>query len=213
MEVFLSMFREEMPEYICRLERKALAEEVPIIRRGTQDVLRYFLRTGKPAKVLEVGTAVGYSALFMRECLPESSRITTIEKVEMRLTEARKNFAAHDPDGRIRLLAGEAGEVLHGLAEAKDTFDFIFLDAAKGQYLSFLPDILAILAPEGILISDNILHEGDVLESRYAVTRRDRTIHGRMREYLQELTSHEQLETLCLPVGDGMTVSQKKKRA
>ncbi len=212
-EVFLDIFREEPPDYIARLEKEALAAEVPIIRRETRDVLRYFLRTEKPQRVLEVGTAVGYSALFMMECLPADSRITTIEKVEMRLVEARKNFAAYDPEGRIRLSAGEAGQILHDLAQKKESFDFIFLDAAKGQYLSFLPDILALLAPRGILLSDNIFHEGDILESRYAVTRRDRTIHSRMREYLQALTGNEQLETLCLPVGDGITVSKKKEKA
>lgn len=211
MEVFLDMFRTEPPGYIQELERYAKAEEVPVIRRGTRDVLRFMLRTEKPERVLEVGTAIGYSALFMSECLPEKSRITTIEKVEMRLVEARKNLAKYDTKHRIRLLEGDAAQLLHQLAEKKETFDFIFMDAAKGQYLNFLPDVLEILEPGGFLVSDNILHEGDVLESRYAVTRRDRTIHGRMREYLRVLTHHEQLETICLSIGDGMTISRKEE--
>ena len=210
MEVFLERFRQEPPSYIRVLEKQALAEEVPIIRRGTQDVLRFLLRTREPERLLEIGTAIGYSALFMKECLPEKSRITTIEKVEMRLVEARKNLAEYDKEGRIRLLEGEAAEKLHELVKKGETFDFIFMDAAKGQYLNFLPDVAALLTPGGLLVSDNIWHEGDVMESRYAVTRRDRTIHGRMREYLQAITHHEQLETICLPVGDGMTISQKR---
>ena len=209
MEVFLGKYRETPPAYIVELERQALADEVPVIRRGTRDVLRYLLRTGRPAQVLEVGTAIGYSALCMKEYLPETSRITTIEKVEMRLVEARKNLKKFDSEGRITLLEGDAADVLRGLVEQGKSYDFIFMDAAKGQYLNFLPDVLKLLSEGGTLVSDNILHEGDVLESRYAVTRRDRTIHGRMREYLQVLMDTEELETICLSIGDGMTISRK----
>lgn len=209
MEVFLGKYRETPPAYIVELERQALADEVPVIRRGTRDVLRYLLRTGRPAQVLEVGTAIGYSALCMKEYLPETSRITTIEKVEMRLVEARKNLKKFDSEGRITLLEGDAADVLRSLVEQGKSYDFIFMDAAKGQYLNFLPDVLKLLSEGGTLVSDNILHEGDVLESRYAVTRRDRTIHGRMREYLQALMDTEELETICLSIGDGMTISRK----
>ncbi len=211
-EVFLERYREQPPDYILELEKQALAAEVPIIRRGTRDMLRYLLRTLKPDKVLEVGTAIGYSALFMKECLPGNSSITTVEKVAMRLTEARKNLAEYDKEGRICLLEGDARTVLKDLVKKGKTYSFIFMDAAKGQYLNFLPDILALLESGGVLVSDNILHEGDVLESRYGVMRRDRTIHGRMREYLQVITQHEQLETICLPIGDGMTISTKKEQ-
>lgn len=209
MEVFLGKYRETPPAYIVELERQALADEVPVIRRGTRDVLRFLLRTGRPAQVLEVGTAIGYSALCMKEYLPETSRITTIEKVEMRLVEARKNLKKFDSEGRITLLEGDAADVLRSLVEQGKSYDFIFMDAAKGQYLNFLPDVLKLLSEGGTLVSDNILHEGDVLESRYAVTRRDRTIHGRMREYLQALMDTEELETICLSIGDGMTISRK----
>lgn len=209
-EVFLEKYRERPPHYIADLERKALETEVPIIRRGTRDMLRYLLRTRKPSRVLEVGTAIGYSALYMKECLPQTSQITTIEKVEMRLVEARKNFAAYDKEGQITLLEGDASEVLRRLAEVGQPFDFIFMDAAKGQYLNFLPAVRQLLARGGTLVSDNIFHEGDVLESRYAVTRRDRTIHGRMREYLQVLSDIAEWETICLPIGDGMTISYRK---
>lgn len=209
MEVFLGKYRETPPAYIVELERQALADEVPVIRRGTRDVLRFLLRTGRPAQVLEVGTAIGYSALCMKEYLPETSRITTIEKVEMRLVEARKYLKKFDSEGRITLLEGDAADVLRSLVEQGKSYDFIFMDAAKGQYLNFLPDVLKLLSEGGTLVSDNILHEGDVLESRYAVTRRDRTIHGRMREYLQVLMDTEELETICLSIGDGMTISRK----
>lgn len=211
MEVFLELFREEPPVYIQELERRAREDGVPVIRRGTRDVLRYLLRVKKPKQILEVGTAVAYSALFMKEYMPADAAITTIEKVDMRLREARRNLAEFDTEGKICLMEGDAADVLHELAEQKRQFDFIFMDAAKGQYLSFLPDIMDLLAQDGTLVSDNILHEGDVLQSRYAVTRRDRTIHGRMREYLEALTHHEKLETICLPIGDGITISTGKK--
>lgn len=211
MEVFLERYRKEPPKYIRELEQQALAAQVPIIRRGTRDMLRYLLCTEVPLRVLEIGTAIGYSSLYMKECLPATSHIVTIEKVEMRLVEARKNLQRFDPERRIQLLEGDAAEVLPQLVEQGKDYDFIFLDAAKGQYLNFLPDILELLAVNGTLVSDNILHEGDVLESRYAVNRRDRTIHGRMREYLQVLMNMTDLETICLPVGDGMTISRKIK--
>lgn len=209
-EIFFDTLRPEFPEYIGNLEKEALRDEVPVIRRGTRDLLRYLLRTKKPSRVLEVGTAIGYSALFMKECLPADSRIVTIEKVEMRLREARKNLKTYDPEGRIRLVEGDACEVLDRMAADGEMYDFIFLDAAKGQYLKFLSPIIKMLEPGGILVSDNILHDQDILESRYAVTRRDRTIHSRMREYLFTITHMEGLETICLSLGDGVTVSTKQ---
>ncbi len=208
-EVFFDTLRMELPAYITELEREAVRDEVPVIRRAVRDLLRYLLRVNRPKKVLEVGTAVGYSALFMKECLPAASRITTIEKVEMRLVKARENFEMYDREKRIRLVEGDACEKLVEMADREDSFDFIFMDAAKGQYLNFLPSILSILRPGGILVSDNILHDCDVLESRYAVKRRDRTIHARMREYLYTITHMEELETICLSLGDGVTVSTR----
>lgn len=210
-EVFFDSLRMELPDYIYRLEEEALRNEVPVIRRATRDLLRYLLRVNSPRNVLEVGTAVGYSALFMKECLPDTSCITTIEKVEMRLIKARENLARYDSGGQIRLLEGDACEVLKQLSERQDKYDFIFMDAAKGQYLKFLPYIMEILEPGGLLVSDNILHDCDILESRYAVTRRDRTIHSRMREYLYTITHMDELETICLSVGDGTAVSHRKK--
>lgn len=198
----------ELPEPLKSLEQKALESSVPIIRKGTQSLLAFLLKMKRPVNILEVGTAVGFSALLMKENMPENSRITTIEKVEMRLVEARANLAAFDPEGKITLLEGDAAQVLAELAESRaGEFDFIFMDAAKGQYMNFLPHILTLLSEDGLLVSDNILQEGDILESHYAVTRRDRTIHSRMREYVYTLTHTEGLRTVVLQVGDGMTLT------
>ena len=160
----------------------------------------------KPKQILEVGTAIGFSALLMSEYAPADCHITTIEKYEKRIPIARENFRKAGKEQQITLLEGDALEIL---AELGGSYDIIFMDAAKGQYINFLPDILRLLAPGGLLISDNVLQDGDIIESRFAVTRRNRTIHARMREYLYELKHCPGLETFILPVGDGVTLSTK----
>lgn len=187
-----------------QIEREALETNVPIIRTQTQGLLKFLLALQKPMSVLEVGCAIGFSALLMSEYAPEGCRITTIEKYEKRIPIAKRNFARAGKEESITLLTGDAADILQ---ELTGPYDFIFMDAAKGQYLHFLPDVLRLLSPGGLLVSDNVLQDGDILESRFAVTRRNRTIHSRMREYLYELTHHEGLETVVLPVGDGVTVS------
>ena len=143
----------------------------------------------------------------MSEYGPEDCHITTIAKYEKRIPVARENFRRAGKEERITLLEGDAAEILQKMTGA---YDMIFMDAAKGQYIHFLPDVLRLLAPGGILLSDNVLQDGNILESRFAVTRRNRTIHSRMREYLYELKHHPQLETVILPVGDGVTLSVKR---
>lgn len=206
---FESLFT-DLPAELSALESAALAEEVPIIRKESQNVLRFFLEMKEPSRVLEVGTAVGFSALFMRYFAP-GAKIDTIEKVEMRLARARENLKSEIDAGNIRLLEGDADDILKELAVKEEgSYDLIFMDAAKAQYMNFLPSVMKCLKKGGLLISDNILHDGDILESRYAVERRDRTIHARMREYLYEITHREDLYTMLLTEGDGMSVSVKK---
>ena len=197
----------QIPEYLKEVERKALQNEVPIIRRSMQSLLCFLLRTRKPGAVLEIGTAVGFSGMLMSECIGENAVIDTIEKVPMRLAEARKNFRKYNKEDRICLHEGDAAKVLQDLVCDGRKYDFIFMDAAKGQYLHFLPSVLALLMEGGMLVTDNVLHDGDIIQSRFAVTRRDRTIHGRMREYLYTLTHSEELDTVILPVGDGAALS------
>lgn len=201
----------ELPSYLSNLEKEALKEEVPIIKKETQSLLRFLIAMKKPAHILEVGTAVGFSALLMSECMPETCDITTIEKVEMRLVKARVNLKSTEKADRIRLLEGDALVVLKEVAEKEEgRYDFIFMDAAKAQYMNYFPEVLKLLAPEGLLVTDNVLQDGTVAQSRYGITRRDRTIHTRMREYLYTLTHSEQLVTTVLSVGDGVTLSIKK---
>ena len=195
-------------QFLDQLELQAKKDRVPIIRREMQSFLKVLLQIKKPTKILEVGTAVGFSALLMAKYTPEDTRIVTIEKYEKRIPVAKANFQAAGMDHRITLLEGDALEILR---EMEDSFDFIFMDAAKGQYIHFYPEVMRPLAPEGILVSDNVLQEGDLIESHFAVERRNRTIYKRMREYLYVLKHDERLETSILPVGDGAAVSYKMK--
>ena len=206
---FINFFDKGNTTFLDELEKYAKATDVPIIRKEMQIFLRFLLGYAKPLKILEVGTAIGFSALLMSEYAPEGCQITTIEKYEKRIPLARENFAKAGKEDCITLLEGDAADVLK---ELEGPYDLIFMDAAKGQYIHFMPDILRLLAPGGLLISDNVLQDGDIIESRFAVTRRNRTIHSRMREYLFELTHHGQLETCILPVGDGITLSVKKEK-
>lgn len=203
-------------EFLNALEKEALGEEVPIIRTQTQSLLRFLLELVRPEKILEVGTATGFSACLMLNYAPEKTQLTTIEKDPERIAKAKKHFAMLDEvpspmpgrhSDQITLLEGDAADILRTL---EGPYDFIFMDAAKGQYIHFLPEILRLLAPHGLLISDNVFKEGEILESRFAVKRRDRTIHKRMREYLQALSDNEDLQTLLLEEGDGAALCIRK---
>lgn len=195
---------------VCdKIAREAADSYVPIIRRETAALLKTMVTMKQPKHILEVGTAVGYSALLMTRVMPEHAHITTIEKFEKRIPIAKANFKKAKAEEKITLLEGDAGEILAGLS---GSFDFIFMDAAKGQYINWLPDVVRLLAPGGVLMSDNVLQDGTIVESRYAVERRDRTIHVRMREYLYTLKHRDDLETTILPIGDGVAISVRKER-
>lgn len=190
--------------FLEELEKQAKQDNVPIVRREIQSLLRLLITMKKPEKILEVGTAVGFSALFMAEYAPAETSITTIENYPPRIKKAKENIKKAGRENKIRLLEGDAMEILPTLQE---NYDFIFVDAAKGQYIHFLPELLRRLNPGGLLVSDNVLQEGEIIESHFVVPRRNRTIYKRMREYLYTLTHHEQLITSVLPVGDGVAVS------
>lgn len=192
------------------VEKKAREGEVPIIRRSMQSLLAFLVRQRQPDSVLEIGTAVGFSAMLMREQLATEAVLDTVEKVPARIRVARENFAKYSAGESIHLIEGDAAEVLPHLAVSGRRYDFIFMDAAKGQYLVFLETIQELLETGGMLVTDNVLQEGEIIQSRYAVNRRDRTIHGRMREFLYTLTHSEQWDSVILPVGDGVAISIKR---
>ena len=204
---FINSLDTENSKILEAIEREALASGVPIIRREMQSFLKVLLMLQKPMRILEVGTAVGFSALLMSEYAPAGCRITTIENYEKRIPIARENFRRAGKEHRITFLTGDAGEILPTLS---GRYDMIFMDAAKGQYIHWLPEVVRLLAPGGILLSDNVLQEGELIESHYLVERRNRTIYKRMREYLYELKHHPQLLTSIVPLGDGISLSVKR---
>ncbi len=207
MVTFIHSLETENSEILETIEQEALDTFVPIIRKEMQSFLKVLLSIQKPLKILEVGTAVGFSAILMSEYVPVECQITTIEKYEKRIPIARENFKRAGKEKQITLLEGDALEILKGLDES---FDFIFMDAAKGQYIYYMPEVIRLLKKGGILVSDNVLQDGDIIESRFAVERRNRTIHSRMREYLYELKHDDRLLTSIIPLGDGVAVSVRQ---
>lgn len=193
--------------FLNELEQQALDTYVPIIRKEMQSFLKVMLSIIKPQKILEVGTAVGFSTLLMCEYGPPDCEVTTIENYAVRIPIAKENFAKSGRDSQITLLEGDAAEVLKTL---DGPYDFIFMDAAKGQYIHFLPEILRLMKSGSVLISDNVLQDGDIIESHYIVERRNRTIYKRMRDYLFALKHNDCLQTSIVPLGDGITVSIMK---
>ena len=194
-------------ELLDTIEKKAIEDGVPIIRSETAALLRSLTAALRPENILEIGTAVGYSALQMCQVMPANCHITTIEKYEKSIPEAKENFRKAGEESRITFLEGDADMWLKELKGKQ--FDLVFMDAAKGQYLNWLPLLLDLMPVGAVLISDNVLQDGDVVQSRFAVQRRNRTIHSRMREYLYELKHMEEFETAVIPIGDGVTISTR----
>ncbi len=190
------------------IEKEAIATYVPIIRKEMESFLRVMLTIKQPVRILELGTAVGYSAILMSEYMPKDCVIDTIENYDKRIPVAKANFERAGVEKRINLYEGDAMEILPKLPFK---YDFVFMDAAKAQYIYFLPLLKELLVEGGILISDNVLQDGDIIESRFGITRRNRTIHSRMREYMYEIKNSKDFETTIVPIGDGITLSVKKE--
>lgn len=207
---YIHSLEPDRSELLETMRAEALAAEIPIIRDETAALLKCFIRMLRPKRILEIGAAVGYSALCMEEAAEGQAELLTVESYPPRIEAAKQNFARSPYQKNITLVSGDAGALLRQLVAEAQHFDFIFMDAAKAQYIVWLPDILHLMRPGSVLVSDNILQDGSIVESRYQVERRDRTIHTRMREYLFRLKHEEQLESAILPIGDGVSISVKK---
>ena len=208
MRTFINSLDTGNTPFLEELEQYALQERVPVIRREMQSFIKMLLALQRPKRILEVGTAIGFSTLLMCEYGPADVQITTIENYEKRIPLAKENFRKAGQESKITLLEGDATKILAGLS---GSYDLIFMDAAKGQYIHWLLDVIRLLKKGGVLLSDNVLQDGNLIESHYIVERRDRTIYKRMREYLYQLKHDPLLETSILPLGDGVTVSVKKE--
>lgn len=205
---YLNSLYPELSPVLKDIQMEALESYVPIIRPETVNLLQLLIKMNQPKTILEVGAAVGFSANLMAEAAGDDVRITTIENYEPRIPIANANFKRTGRDNQITLLEGDAMEILPTL---EGPFDFIFMDAAKGQYINFWPEIKRLIRDGGVVVTDNVLQDGDIIESRFAITRRNRTIHKRMRDYLYELTHDEDFSTTILPLGDGVSISVKGK--
>lgn len=203
---FINSLNAEASMLILELEKEAHEHHVPIIRPETRELLCFLLRLHQPERILEIGTAIGYSSIIMRQALEGNVEIDTIERNMGRYERAVDNINKAGLSADITVHFGDAANVL---ATLDKRYDFIFMDAAKGQYYHFLELCIDKLSKNGMLVCDNVLQEGSVAQSRYAVSRRDHTVHGRMREYLYEMKRSAYLDTVILPVGDGVTVSRK----
>lgn len=188
------------------MERFAKETNVPIIRKEMEGFLRTMVEIKQPKRILELGCAIGYSAILMSEYMPKDCKITTIENYDKRIPIATEYINKSVRKADINLIFGDALEEVPKLEKG---FDFVFMDAAKAQYINFLPPVLEVMNKGGILIADNVLQEGDLVESKFTVTRRNRTIHKRIREFLYEVKNNEQLTTSVIPIGDGITLSVK----
>ena len=188
------------------MERFAKETNVPIIRKEMEGFLRTMVEIKQPKRILELGCAIGYSAILMSEYMPKDCKITTIENYDKRIPIATEYINRSVRKADINLIFGDALEEVPKLEKG---FDFVFMDAAKAQYINFLPPVLEVMNKGGILIADNVLQEGDLVESKFTVTRRNRTIHKRIREFLYEVKNNEQLTTSVIPIGDGITLSVK----
>ncbi len=206
---YIDLLSWDIPGYLQEAENNALMAEVPVIKRSVQTLLAFLLKINKPESVLEIGTATGFSSLLISEYAGSGTTIDTIEKVPARIKGAKENFKKYNKESQINLIEGDANEVLKRLVEQEKEYSFIFMDAAKGQYMNFIEPVYKLLSTGGILVTDNVLQNGDVLQSRYAITRRDRTIHGRMRKYLYYISHSVKWNTIILPAGDGVTISVK----
>ena len=206
---YMNSLEQENNQVLTDIEKEAHRDSVPIIRKEMESFLRVMLSIKRPTKILELGTAIGYSAILMSECIDQEGKIITIENYDKRIPIAKANIERAGKNDVIQLLEGDALEIMPTLEE--NQFDFVFMDAAKDQYIHFLPEVLRLMKDGAVLITDNVLQEGDLIQSKYMVRRRDRTIHKRMREYLEVVKKHPELETSIVPIGDGITVSVKRK--
>ena len=194
-------------EELLKIKQKALEEHIPIIMDDTLEVIAKILTEKKPEKILEIGTAVGYSAICFSEYLKENGRIDTIERDEQREAEARENIKKVGVADKIRLYEGDAVEIIPTLNEK---YDVVFIDAAKGKYPFFLEQALRMLKDDGIILADNILYKGYVMSDYNKHKQRTAVTH--LRQYIKEITENQELETEILEVGDGLAITKLKRK-
>jgi len=196
-------------EILQNLQKQAYAENLPIISREVAGFLSILLNIHKPRRILEIGCAVGFSAALFLETLP-NAQITTIERFDYMIVRAKENFDNLGVSDKIRLLERDAAEALPRLVDDGEKFDFVFLDAAKGQYMRFLPYILDLLESGGLFCVDDVMQKGTLMRELNDIPRRQRTTHRNLKEFLDTVMEEGCLKSIILPIGDGLLVSVKE---
>ena len=191
---------------LAKIKEKALEGHIPIIMDDTLEVISKELIKKSPNRILEIGTAVGYSAICFSEFLDEKGTIDTIEREKERVKEARENIKKAEVEEKINIIEGDAVEILPTLT---GKYDVVFIDASKGKYPFFLQEALRMLAPKGIIFADNVLYKGYVMSDYNK--HKQRTAVRNLREFLSELQNNDELETQILEVGDGLAIARKKQ--
>ncbi len=229
---FILSYTSDNGGVLCHIRKKAEEDGVPIIRKDTEDFLKVMVRIIRPKRILEIGTAVGYSSIFFAETLQALYKDDTTDKMcetdeadetnevnktawsidtceldEERISVAKKNIEEAGFGNQITIHEGDACDSLKKLIEDGRKFDLIFIDAAKAQYMDYINLSMKLSDKNATIITDNIFGDGDVLESHFLVDKRDRTIHDRMREYVYHITHSDELETALVPIGDGLAIS------
>lgn len=188
------------------LQKWAYEQGLPIIPKDVVKLLGFVLGLKKPKAILEIGMAVGFSASYMSQYLSEDGYIKTIDRYPLMIERARANFKKFGLEDKITILEGNANDILPTMDEK---FDFVFMDAAKGQYITILPEVLRLTKVGGVIMADDILQDGRVAQDYFEIPKRQRTIHKRLNEFLQEITHNEKLRTSILTVGDGVVLIEK----
>lgn len=205
-EYLSSVMKERTPE-LEALHHHAENTNVPIIKHEMEQFLTFMVTLHRPLRILEIGTAIGYSGIVMLSAAAEGCHLTTLELSEAMVAQATDNFEKFGFRPQVTLIPGDATQTIKTLEEP---YDLIFMDAAKGQYRAYYDETLRLLKPGGLLIADNILQDGLLAKSRYAIPRRQRTIHGRMREFVKLLMEHPELTTTTQAIADGVCVALRR---
>ncbi|MCQ2978712.1 MAG: O-methyltransferase [Clostridia bacterium] len=208
-EKYLNSFTPKMSEELTALQQEAIKDNIPIIKPEVINFMKTMLTLKRPVNILEVGTAYAFSAILMCETLPECN-ITTIERDGYMLLHAHENIKKFNLEDRINVLEGDGVEMLKSLDENEKKYDFIFIDASKSHYNEFMKECKRLIQDKGVIVCDNVLYKGLVAKDRFEVIRRNRTIHKRMNDFVNDAYSDEAYDTCLIPAGDGILISSKK---
>lgn len=205
---YLRTEQKQLTGALGELEELAHENGVPVIPHETVVFLQFLLKQKQPKNVLEIGTAIGFSASLMAETLGKDAKITTIDRFPVMIEKAKANFTKLGLEDQVTLLEGDAADLLSTL---EGPYDFIFMDSAKSKYITFLPDCLRLLSDDGVLMVDDIFQAGTVLQPIEEIPRKNRSIHRHLNEFLEEVTKSPELTSTLLPLGDGVALLSKNK--